>query len=116
METGMARFEFHRNGIFKKRQLLLVQEALDRRHIPGQCGRWQKIPVVTLRYVVDTAVFLRTVIQGNPAGQVCHRPRPLPVGIILVPGNRSTVPGWFTEKLVVLKSGRPPRAIDLPAA
>jgi hypothetical protein len=51
--------------------------------------------------VMQASVFAVRIIETNPASQVGKRLSSVPVRVILVPGNNSSVMSGFAEQLVV---------------
>src|SRR6185503_606805 len=56
---------------------------------------------MTSRHIVHAAVVHRGIIEADPTRQVCHRLRPGPVRVVLMPCYYSTVVRWFEEDLIV---------------
>src|ERR1700733_6565843 len=59
------------------------------------------------RHIVEAAIVAVTVIERDPAGEMRHRFRACPIGIVLVPGNYPSMMRRLAKKLIVPKTYRP---------
>src|SRR5688572_25117167 len=105
MECGFASLQL--DGDRLELALLFVREyGLNGVHVASQAGDREQMPAMAARNVVQATVLACSLVQTDPAGQVGHRLRSRPVGIILMPRHDSTVPRRLAEKLVMPKTDR----------
>ena len=87
--------------------LAVVEHLAGGVHLPGQACDGQESPAVTAGNVLQAAVIGVCIIERDPAGEVGHGLGPGPVGIVLVPGNKTSMLRWFNKELVVEEPNGP---------
>src|SRR5882724_1000092 len=106
MERSFSAPQLDRNRL-ELRPLLSIQHCVDSFHISGEPGDRQKLPALTARNIMHAAIVTSRVVQSYPAAKVCHRLRPGPVRVILMPGYATTMKRRLAEELIVPETDRP---------
>ena len=106
MKRSLASLQLDRNRILELFPLFLTEHLPDRIHVARQARDRKQVPKVAARYVLQTAVISRRIIQSDPACQVLHWSGSGPVGIVLVPRHDAPVSSRFAEKLIVPETDR----------
>src|SRR5690606_28568871 len=103
VERAFAFAKFDRDRI-KFGKLFVRQKFADLVHVVRETFARQKVPFMTSRNVVQTAVFTSRIVKSDPARQMRHRRRPCPVRMVLMPDDNAAVFRGLYEKLVVPKT------------
>src|SRR5438067_6927401 len=105
IEITFAGFQLDRDRL-ELSFLFFGQDRLDSVHVISEPCHRQEIPAMTAWNIMDATVFPRRIVEANPARQMRHRLRPLPVRIVLMPGDHPAMMWRLYEKLIVPKPHR----------
>src|SRR5438067_13754211 len=106
IEITFAGFQLDRDRL-ELSFLFFGQDRLDSVHVISEPCHRQEIPAMTAWNIMDATVFPRRIVKANPARQMRHRLRPLPVRIVLMPGDHPAITRRLYEQVIAPQPPRP---------